>query len=139
MMWICQEIMTREITSTTATSTKAGSGSPIDSNNSGSGVRDLDVFHLAAHAIGDFYAHSSYGEFGGVEDGRLAIYDPDEPSISLPHPPDYGKGSQFDIASGNFSINEALWKGAPQAAATLWKGKLISGRYAQKDDPNKIF
>jgi hypothetical protein len=102
-----------------------------------SGVRDLDLFHRAAHGIGDFYAHSSYGEFGRVENGELALYNPDEPSSSLPNPLDYGKGSGFDIASGNFSINEALWKGDPEAAATLWKGKLISGRYAQADDPRQ--
>ncbi len=102
------------------------------------GVRNLDVFHLAAHAIGDFYAHSSYGEFGAVQDGRLAIYDSTNPASSLPHLPDYGTGSHFDIASGKFSTNAALWKGSPQEAATLWKGKLISGRYAQKGDSHNI-
>lgn len=95
-----------------------------------SGVRDLDLYHCAADGIGDFYAHSSYGEFGLVKNGELALYNPDEPSASLPNPPDFGRGSGFDIASGDFSINESLWKGDPEAAANLWKGKLMSGRYA---------
>jgi len=30
------------------------------------GVRNLDLFHRAAHAIGDFYAHSSYAGFGAI-------------------------------------------------------------------------
>lgn len=40
------------------------------------GVRNLDLFHRAAHAIGDFYAHSSYGEFAALQNGKLALYDP---------------------------------------------------------------
>jgi hypothetical protein len=102
------------------------------------GVRNLDVFHRAAHAIGDFYAHSSYGHFGTVQDGRLGLYDPANPASSAPRLPDYGAGSDFDIASGNFSVNGGLWKGSGQEAAALWKGKLISGRYAQKGDSHGI-
>jgi len=96
--------------------------------------QSLDAFHLAAHAIGDFYAHSSYGEFGAVQNGALALYDPDNPASALAQSPDYGAGSGFDIASGRFSTNASLWQGNPQAAATLWKDKLISGRYAQNND-----
>jgi hypothetical protein len=55
-----------------------------------SSVQNLDAFHLAAHGIGDFYAHSSYGEFGAAQNGMLALYNPDNPSSSLPRPPDYG-------------------------------------------------
>ena len=102
------------------------------------GVRNLDLFHRAAHAIGDFYAHSSYAEFGPVQNGKLALYDPGNAAASLPQPPDYGPGSDFDITSGKFSTNAALWKGSPEEAAALWKGKLISGRYAQKSDSKKI-
>lgn len=102
------------------------------------GVRNLDLFHRAAHAIGDFYAHSSYGEFAAIQNGKLALYDPSNAAASLPQPPDYGTGSHFDIASGKFSTNAALWKGSAQEAAALWKGKLISGRYAQKNDSHGI-
>ncbi|SEK86064.1 transglutaminase-like domain-containing protein [Nitrosovibrio tenuis] len=102
------------------------------------GVRNLDLFHRAAHGIGDFYAHSSYGEFAAVQNGKLALYDPNNPAASLPQAPDYGTGSDFDIASAKFSTNTALWKGSPQEAAALWKGKLISGRYAQKSDSHSI-
>lgn len=103
-----------------------------------SSVDNLDAFHRAAHGIGDFYAHSSYGEFGAVQERKLDLYDPANPASSLPQPPDYGAGSGFDIASGKFSTNAALWQGNAQAAATLWKGKLISGRYAQKRDSHGI-
>jgi hypothetical protein len=104
------------------------------------GVRNLDLFHRAAHAIGDFYAHSSYGQFGAVRNGKLALYDPGNPAASLPQAPEYGAGSDFDIVSGKFKFttNDDLWKGSPQEAAALWKGKLISGRYAQKGDSKKI-
>lgn len=103
-----------------------------------SSIENLDAFHRAAHAIGDFYAHSSYGAFGLVQKGKLALYDPANPTASLPQPPDYGAGSAFDIAVGQFSTNAALWQGTAQSAATLWKGKLISGRYAQKRDSHGI-
>lgn len=102
------------------------------------GIRNLDLFHRAAHAIGDFYAHSSYGEFGTVKNGKLALYDPNNTAASLPQPPNYGPGSNFDIASGKFTTNDALWKGSHEEAAALWKGKLISGRYAQKDDSKNV-
>ena len=102
------------------------------------GVRNLDLFHRAAHAIGDFYAHSSYGEFGAVQNGRLNLYDPSNTAAPLPQPPDYGTGSDFDIASGKFTTNKALWKGSHEEAAALWKGKLISGRYAQKADSKNV-
>ncbi len=98
-------------------------------------IQNLDTFHLAAHGISDFYAHSSYGQFGVVQNGELDLYDPASPlSVS----PDYGAGSGFDLASGKFSSNAALWKGNGVSAAELWKGKLISGRYAQKSDSHGI-
>jgi len=41
----------------------------------------------------------------------------------------------FDLTSGDFSTNSALWPGTPGQAAAQWAGQLISGRYAQKYDP----
>jgi hypothetical protein len=102
------------------------------------GVRNLDAFHRAAHAIGDFYAHSSYAQFGATQQGKLILYDPANPASSLPRLPDYGPGSSFDFVSLGLSSNPLLWKGSEQEAAALWKGKLISGRYAQKGDAHSI-
>ena len=45
----------------------------------------------------------------------------------------------FDLTSGRFSTNQNLWKGTPPAAAAAWAGKIISGRYAQKYDPQATF
>ena len=101
-------------------------------------IGNLDAFHRAAHGIGDFYAHSSYGQFGIVQEGKLALYSPDNPSAGLSQPPIYGTGTEFDIASGRFSTNAALWQGNARQASTLWKNKLISGRYAQKGDSHSI-
>lgn len=103
-----------------------------------SGIRNLNSFHCAVHGIGDFYAHSSYAEFGVVQEGKLALYNPANPASSLTQSPDYGQGSGFDIASGKFSINANLWKGSAQEATALWKGKLVSGRYAQHGDSQDI-
>lgn len=102
------------------------------------GVRNLDLFHRAAHAIGDFYAHSSYAGFGAIQNGKLALYDANNPASSLPQAPEYGPASDFDITSGDITTNAVLWKGSAQDAAALWKGKLISGRYAQKSDSHGI-
>jgi hypothetical protein len=101
-------------------------------------IGKLDAFHRAAHGIGDFYAHSSYGEFGIVQKGKLALYNPENPSACFSQPPNYGLGSSFNIASGRFSTNAALWQGNAQQASALWKNKLISGRYAQKGDSHGL-
>lgn len=101
-------------------------------------IQNLDMFHLAAHAIGDFYAHSSYGQFGAQVNGALALYNPADPASTLPQPPDYGAASAFNIATGQFTTNAALWQGNTQAAAALWQGKVISGRYAQTSDSHGI-
>jgi hypothetical protein len=45
----------------------------------------------------------------------------------------------FDLTSGKFSINSNKWTGTPQQAADIWKGRLISGRYAQVYDPKAGF
>lgn len=60
--------------------------------------------------------------------GKLTLYDPNNPMSSLPHAPEYGPDSDFDITSEGITTNAALWKGSAQGAAALWKGKLISRR-----------
>lgn len=99
-------------------------------------VNNLDAFHSAAHSIGDFYAHSSYAEFGEIDaDQKLVPYNPANPDSSFRIKPSYDAGSPFDMVSGRFTTNSKLWKGRPGSeAAALWKGKLISGRYGQKGE-----
>ncbi len=108
---------------------------------------DWDSFGAAAHAIGDFYAHSSYLHFAALQNpsrdqGRADIY---TPGAGLVAPPEYtATGADpslppFDLTSNTFSMNTNLWKGTKAQAARQWAGKLISGRYAQKYDPVATF
>ena len=104
---------------------------------------DWGSFGAAAHAIGDFYAHSSYLHFAALQNadaaqGRAAIY---TPGAGLVAPPDYTAAGAapslppFDLTSNAFSMNTNLWTGTKAQAAQQWAGKLLSGRYAQKYDP----
>ncbi len=99
---------------------------------------DWASFGAAAHAIADFYAHSSYAHFARFEaDGSLAIYDPGaalDPSPGYTSSPAGPGLPPFDLTSGKFSNNPELWTGTPAQAAANWKDKLISGRYAQRHD-----
>ncbi len=96
---------------------------------------NLGAFHKAAHTIADFYAHTSYGHFAKRDqNGNLVIYDPERPGDSLDSSPNYAAGSNFDLASGRFSVNSSLWTKDHAQAAQQWKGKLISGRYGQRKD-----
>ena len=94
---------------------------------------ELDSFHLAAHAIADFYAHSSYAHFA-AQGGVVPVYDP----ASWAGSPDYGAGSSFDLSAERFSRNANLWTGSGEAAAHIWQGRIISGRYGQKGDSKGI-
>lgn len=89
----------------------------------------IDAFARTAHAIADFYAHSSYMHFAGPVVGPK----PYEPG-NLPVTPGYGAGSLFDLTSGKFSMNEYVFDQNPADAARYWNRKLISGRYAQPQD-----
>jgi hypothetical protein len=101
-------------------------------------------FAWAAHAIADFYAHSSYVHFAKLvspemEGGHAVSYDPTNPSTCFDISPAYNQGL-FDFK--RFSINTRLYdKGDINEAAALWQGQIISGRYAQKPDshPPGIF
>ena len=99
----------------------------------GANNSDLDAFAYAAHGIADFYAHSAYLHFARVSDGAAAPYDPDQPTAGLARAPDYSAGSDFDIGSGSrFTRNGQVFSGTAAQAATAWRGKSISGRYAQR-------
>ena len=89
----------------------------------------IDAFARAAHAIADFYAHSSYMHFAGPVIGPKP-YDPG----NFPVTPSYGAGSTFDFTSGKFSMNKNIYGQTPADAAGYWNGQLISGRYAQPHD-----
>lgn len=89
----------------------------------------IDAFARAAHAIADFYAHSSYMHFAGPAIGPRP-YDPG----NFPVTPAYGAGSTFDFTTGKFSVNRHLFKRAPAEAAEYWNRHIISGRYAQPHD-----
>lgn len=99
-------------------------------------VANLDAFHLAAHGIADFYAHTSYGQFGMVTDGQLELYDPDKPRFKLPSGPDYGPGTIFDLQ--RFSRNPNVNNGTAADAMSAWQGKILSGRYGQTGDSHDI-
>ena len=101
---------------------------------------DWGSFGAAAHAIGDFYAHSSYLHFAQLQDvapnaGRALIYATDVPFAV---PAQY-TAAPFDLTSDAFSMNTELWTGTKAQAAQQCGGKLISGRYAQKYDPSATF
>ena len=101
-------------------------------------ITQLDTFHTAAHSIADFYAHSSYAHFANKVDGQIPNFDPQNPSSNLSTAPDYASGQNFDLTSDSFSQNTKLWNGTPNEAAAIWKGKLISGRYAQRSDSHSL-
>lgn len=101
--------------------------------------RDLDSFASAAHAIADFYAHSSYLHFAAVSNGRAVPYDPAQPQAGFAHVPSYGSRSDFDLTSKQFTLNPAVYSGTKRQAAELWEGKIITGRYAQKFDSHGVF
>jgi hypothetical protein len=105
---------------------------------------DLRSFACAAHAIGDFYAHSSYIHFAklidpGAKNGRAQPFDPEHPDAGLDSPPDYTASSTFDLTRDRFSVNPYYWKKSKADAAKAWAGQIISGRYAQKGDRHGIF
>jgi len=108
---------------------------------------DWESFGAAAHSIGDFYAHSSYVHFATLKrpataDGAALVY---EPGVGMAGTPAYTSQSAspslapFDLTVGRFSVNQNLWKGTQVEAAAAWAGKIISGRYAQKYDPQATF
>lgn len=93
-------------------------------------------FAIAAHAIADFYAHSSYAHFAHPRaPGKLpGIFDVRRRPLGGLAAPDYSKGS-LSLLSKRFSVNGAVLKQHTLAeVAAAWKGQIISGRYAQDRD-----
>jgi hypothetical protein len=108
---------------------------------------DWTSFGAAVHAIGDFYAHTSYVHFAKLQDaaspkGQAVIYGTTNGFVDSPEytgTPADPSLPPFDLASQDFSINDQLWKGDKSQVPGLWAGKIISGRYAQKYDPKAGF
>ncbi|WP_020483054.1 transglutaminase domain-containing protein [Methylomonas sp. MK1] len=83
---------------------------------------NLADFGLAAHAIGDFYAHSMYGEFAKLQTGKntMQLYDPAiNPATQCGKPLNYNFVG-LDLPGSTLSA---------QDAAQHWNGKLISGQW----------
>jgi hypothetical protein len=92
----------------------------------------IHSFALAAHAISDFYAHSSYEHFGDTTNGELLTYYDEKDTVrKITKTIDYSPGSAFDLSK--FSVN-SNYKGTAQARLAAWQGKLVTGRYDQHGD-----
>jgi hypothetical protein len=102
---------------------------------------NVKAFAIAAHAIADFYAHSNFCHLAEAAFGptprRFAM--DQRPLGGLPTPPDYTKGD-LRLDGLQFSWNGVTTQGHSIAqAAAQWRGKLISGRYAQfGESPSNI-
>jgi hypothetical protein len=101
-------------------------------------TRSVNDFALAAHAVGDFYAHSSWGVFGQRDAGGKLLPLIDHANANFALAPDYSEDGRFPIASARFSVNEPVWGKRPRSEEPgVWQGVLISGRYAQSKDPHQ--
>jgi hypothetical protein len=99
---------------------------------------NLQAFARAAHAIADFYAHSSYVHFAKLVNpafpqGCAELFDP-AGQMAFDTAPSYQPPSTFDLTDPKFSVNTSLWTQGKEAAAQRWANQLISGRYAQPND-----
>ncbi len=91
-----------------------------------------DLFK-ACHTIADFYAHSSYAHFAAkaTPAGQpVPIYDPATRGMLAGC--DYSAASSFNLQSYSPNPPACVDKAAAQA---FWSGKIISGRYAQPNEP----
>lgn len=78
---------------------------------------DLVDFALAAHAIGDFYAHTVYAEFAAHdENGKVELYDPSFDASQLAY--DFAPYAPLPGA-----------KPSVEKCSALWGGQLISGQW----------
>ncbi len=104
-------------------------------------MQNLENFALAAHALADFYAHSSYAHFAKLVRGSKKQYDYvelcDYQYPAYENSLDYTSKYEFDVTGARFSINQKYWdeKKHPRTEiADHWGGDIISGRYAQIGD-----
>jgi len=84
---------------------------------------DFDELARALHGVGDFYAHSTYADFGARDrNGNLLPYDPR--TRALAQAPAYDFRPYFD-AHGAFPGSDV----SAGAAAAMWAGQIISGQW----------
>ncbi|MFZ1730864.1 MAG: transglutaminase-like domain-containing protein [Bacteroidota bacterium] len=93
-------------------------------------VRD---FSRAAHAIADYYAHTSYAHFAQRDaQGALLLAKDDLWSdTALARWPDYSNGSDFPI---NDFRPATPWQGRDSQRVAVWNGALLSGRWRLPGD-----
>ena len=97
---------------------------------------NLQYFASAAHAIADFYAHSSYVHFAKIDAQTQSAEAYSDSGGVFATDPDYTRGD-FDLTSGKFTVNRKYWddRSDPEiaqfAADLKAKRRIISGRYAQ--------
>ena len=100
-------------------------------------IRSLTAFVRAGHAIADFYAHSTYGEFAGVADNQLRLWDGtiNHESPLFTRPPDYSQ-APFGAAKGSLTTNPGLTNQMSREEVTqaLNEHVILSGRFAQRGD-----
>jgi hypothetical protein len=100
------------------------------------------TFSLAAHAIADFYAHSSYAQFAPPDTNSpnpspaLTRYEPNSFETWRQNIA-YTASSGFDLLNKKFSINTHHWQGKLSQRPGRWQGNILSGRYAQADDSDR--
>jgi hypothetical protein len=84
----------------------------------------------AAHAIGDFYAHSTYAHFLERERRGLVPYDPEtgRPALGF----DYANDPDFKRAA--LSYYPPWWNPSHFDRFARWRGHAISGRYSLQGD-----
>jgi hypothetical protein len=94
----------------------------------------------AVHAVADFYAHTTYVHFAQVDaTGKLPICDfPNLQTLtnnSIDYETDASFAGKWGVGNGQFSENALALNSNPRIdVVKTWKGKIISGRYAQVGD-----
>jgi hypothetical protein len=86
------------------------------------------TFALVAHAVADFYAHSSYAHFAARDaaGALLLAKTADWDDVPLARDPDYSPGSDFDLS--RFAPNPN-WRGDITKRVSYWNRALLSGRW----------
>jgi hypothetical protein len=88
----------------------------------------------AAHAIGDFYAHSTYAHFLEREGRGLLPYDPEtgRPALAF----DYANDPDFQGAALSYYL--PWWNPSVFDRFAKWRGHAISGRYSLRGDAHGV-
>ena len=102
--------------------------------------KGLNSLTYALHAVADFYAHTSYGQFAprGADGKEITLYDD---SVLSQLKAEYD-AEPFNLNdSSRFSVNPYFYKGNDRAKAVAYceKQQIISGRFAQPRDPSQTF